>query len=55
MEINGKQLTRESVREWLKGKRVILWMDWLIGEPDQMELAVDWFMKAVNDVASATA
>ena len=54
MEINGKQLTRESVRQWLAAKRITLWMDWLITEPAQMEMAVDWFMKSVNDVAAAT-
>lgn len=54
VEVNGTNLTRENVRTWLKGKRVILWMDWLIGEPEQMDKAVDWFMSSVQECAAVS-
>lgn len=53
MEINGVTLTRESVREYLKSKRVVLWMDWMITEPGQMDKAIDWFMSEVTGCAAA--
>lgn len=52
MEVNGKVLTREDVRSWLQSKRVVLWQDWMITEPQQMDKAIDWFMGSVNDVAA---
>lgn len=55
MEINGKQLTRESVKDWLKAKKITLWMDWIITDEAGMNKAVDWFMASVNDVAACTA
>lgn len=53
MEVNGKMLTRDSVKHYLQEKRVILWMDWCITEPDQLEEAVDWFMTEVGGCAAA--
>lgn len=53
MELNGKPLTRELIREYLAEKRVILWMDWLITEPSQMDLAIDWFMGECHNLAAA--
>ena len=52
MEINGKHLTREQVRAWLLAKRITLWMDWLITDPRQMEKAIDWFIKSVNELGT---
>lgn len=53
VEINGKPLTRENVRQWLASKRIVLWMDWMISEPKQMEQAIDWFIASVTEVAAA--
>lgn len=54
VEVNGTNLTRDNVKEWLHGKKTILWMDWIITEPEQMDKAVDWFMGAVKDCAAVS-
>ncbi len=53
MEINGKEMTRESVETWLKGKHVTLWADWIVTDPKRREQAIDWFMREVKAYASA--
>lgn len=53
MEINGKVMTREAVKDFLKAKHVTLWADWIVTDPKRMELAVDWFMGEVEAFASA--
>lgn len=53
MEINGTTLTRESIREYLLKKKVILWMDWCICEPNEMDQAIDWFMGECTNLAAA--
>lgn len=55
MEINGKKLDREAIRNWLRAKKVTLWMDWLITEPDELERAVDWLVGSCSDLAATAA
>lgn len=51
IEINGKPVTRDVVKDWLLSKKTTLWSDWCVSDPSRMELAVDWFMTEMNAVS----
>lgn len=52
LQVNGKAVTRDNVRDWLKNKKVSLWADWCVTHPDRLEAAVDWFMRELSSFSN---
>ncbi len=52
MELNGRTVTRDTVRSFIQAKKVTLWGDWLVTDPKRMDKAIDWFMKEMNELSS---
>ena len=44
---------KKEIKAWLKNKGTVLWANWDLTDPDDLDLAAEWFHSEIRSFAAA--